>query len=91
MRDWPLDFALLQVDAQAWGDAGNQSRAISLGQIFRTHRPVTGEILTFTGFSGQEAKFYFNTMFYTATYLTAREVELPEDDCLDSRFHLGLD
>jgi hypothetical protein len=90
-HDWPLDLALLPVDRQAWRDASNQSRAISLDQISLAHRPAPGEIFTFTGFSGQETKFYFNTMIYTGTCSTAREVELPEDDRFDSRFHLGLD
>jgi hypothetical protein len=90
-EDWPLDLALLPVDAEAWRDAGNQSRAISLDQISLAHIPAVGEIFTFAGFSGQEAKFYFNNMFSTSTCYTAREVELPEDKWISSRFHLGLD
>ncbi|SRR6266851_4342250 len=52
-KDWPLDLALLPIDAEAWRDVGNQSRAILLDQISLAHLPVNGEIFTFTGFSGQ--------------------------------------
>jgi hypothetical protein len=90
-QGWPLDLALLPVDGEAWRASSNQSRAIGLDQISLAHSPVTGEIFTFTGFSGQEAKFYFDTMLYTGTCSTAREVELPGDERLDSRFHFGLD
>src|SRR6266851_7600659 len=44
-KDWPLDLALLPVDAGAWSNADNQSRAISLDQISLAHLPVSGEIL----------------------------------------------
>jgi len=90
-KDFPFDLALLPIDAAAWRDASNQSRAISIDQISWAHQPVAGEIFSFTGFSGQEAKFYFNTMLYTGTCYTAREVELPEDQRFAGRFHLGLD
>jgi hypothetical protein len=87
----PLDLALLPVDVQAWRDANNHSRAISPDKISFAHQPATGELFTFTGFSGEDAKFYFNTMIYTGTCSTGREVYLPEDDRFDNRFHLGLD
>jgi len=90
-HEWPLDLALLPVDGEAWRQSNNQSRAISINQISLAHLPVTGEILTFTGFSGQEAKFYFNTMNYTGTCSTSREVELPADERFNNRFHFGLD
>ena len=87
----PHDLALLPVNEKSWKIPNRKSKSIPLDRISPAHNPVPTEIMTFTGFSGQEAKFYFNTMNYTGTCYTSREVPLPQDERFSSQFHFGLD
>lgn len=88
---WPLDLALLPVSAEAWAAKPHGSRAIDIDQIALAHDPVPGELLTFTGFSGEATDFHFNTLHTEGTCYTAREVGLPEDPRFDRQFHFGID
>ena len=87
----PRDLALLPVDAAAWADPSNESKAITADQIAWAHAPVVGELLTFVGFAGANVAFHFGTLTSKATCYTAREAELPPDDRFCSRFHFGID
>jgi hypothetical protein len=87
----PLDLALLPVDIRAWADQTNASKAIEIDQISLVHETVPTEILTFTGFAGQNVTFHFNTLFAESTCYTAREIELPESQLFSERYHFGLD
>lgn len=87
----PFDLALLPVDRQAWADETNASKAIEIDQISVAHATVQTEILTFTGFAGENVTFHFNTLFAESTCYTAREIELPEDQRFSERYHFGLD
>lgn len=87
----PLDLALLPVDMAGWSDPTNKSKAIEIEQISLGSDPVMGELLTFAGFAGQSVTFHFNTLFAQSTCYTGREIELPPDKRLSSRFHFGLD
>lgn len=87
----PFDLAVLPVRAQAWAAKSHGSRAIDIDQIALTHDPVPGELLTFTGFSGEATDFHFNTLHSEGTCYTAREVDLPEDPRFDRRYHFGID
>lgn len=49
------------------------------------------ELLTFTGFAGQNVSFHFDHLFAKGTCYTAREIELPPDNRFSSRFHFGMD
>ncbi|WP_150111188.1 hypothetical protein [Mesorhizobium opportunistum] len=90
--DFPFDLALMPVDTQAWNDSSNLSRAIEIDQIALAHAPVSNELFAFTGFAGENARFYFDTMRYGGTCSVAREVALPSDDeRFDGRYHFGLD
>jgi hypothetical protein len=88
---WPLDLALLPVDESAWHDSTNESKAIESSQIALGHDPVATEILTFTGFAGENVSFHFNTLFSEGVCYTAREIELPIDDRFSSRLHFAID
>ena len=88
---WPLDLGLLPVDKSAWDDEFNKSTAIEVGQIALGHDPVSTEILTFTGFAGENVSFHFNTLISEGVCYTAREIELPIDDRFSSRFHFAID
>jgi hypothetical protein len=88
---WPLDLALLPVSDEAWVRKPHGSRTIDIDQIALAHDPVPGELLTFTGFSGEATKFYFGTLCTEGTCYTAREIDPPEDPRFNSRYHFGLD
>jgi hypothetical protein len=88
---WPLDLALLPVSDAAWTAKPHGSRAIDIDQIALAHDPVPGELLTFTGFSGEATGFHFNTLHTEGTCYTAREVDPPDDPRFNRRFHFGLD
>jgi hypothetical protein len=88
---WPLDLALLPVSADVWAAKPHGSRAVEIDQIALAHNPVPGELLTFTGFSGQATDFHFNTLHTEGTCSTAREIELPEDPRFSRRYHFGID
>jgi hypothetical protein len=88
---FPLDLALLPVDMRAWTGETNKSKGIETEQISLGHDPVPTELLTFTGFAGENVSFYFSTLFATGTCYTAREIELPADARFCSRFHFALD
>lgn len=88
---WPFDLALLPVSAEAWNGRPHGSRAIDIDQIALAHDPVPGELLTFTGFSGEATDFHFNTLHTEGTCYTAREVDLTEDSRFLPRYHFGLD
>jgi hypothetical protein len=87
----PRDLALMPVDAAAWAEPSNGSRAITADQIAWAHAPVIGELLTFVGFAGANVAFHFGTLTSKATCYTAREAALPPDDRFSSRFHFGID
>lgn len=87
---WPYDLALLPVKDDDWASE-HGSRAIGLERMGFAHTPVPGELFTFSGFSGQQTAFHFDTLFAKATCSTAREVALPPDDRFNNRFHFGLD
>jgi hypothetical protein len=87
----PLDLALLPVCMDAWSDNSNASKAIEIDQIAIWHNPAPTELLTFSGFSGDNVKFYFNALFAEGTCYTARETELTQDDRFNPRYHFGLD
>ena len=87
----PRDLALLPVDADAWRDASNHSKAIRAEQLAWAHAPVPGELLTFVGFAGAKVAFHFGTLTSQASCYTARETPLPEDERFSPRFHFGLD
>ncbi|POM13930.1 Uncharacterised protein [Burkholderia cepacia] len=88
----PLDLALLPVPADVWSNTSNESRAIEIDQIALCHAPVQTELLTFSGFSGSNVAFHFDTLLASGTCSTAREAELPaDDDRFASRFHFGID
>lgn len=87
----PLDLALLPVDMQAWGESTNKSKGIEIEQIMLGHDPVATELLTFTGFAGENVSFCFNTLFAQGTCYTAREIEIPMDDRFSERFHFAID
>ncbi|MCC7433408.1 MAG: hypothetical protein IT363_01895 [Methanoregulaceae archaeon] len=87
---WPLDLAVLPVGMSGWADSSNQSKPIEVEQIAVAHDPAPTELLTFTGFSGQQILFHYNTLFAKGTCYTAREVELPHDQRFSSRFHFGI-
>ncbi len=88
---WPLDLGLLPVDRSAWDEDLNQSKAIEVDQISLGHDPVPTEILTFTGFAGENVAFHFNTLISKGVCYTAREVELPVDSRVSSRIHFAID
>jgi len=87
----PLDLALLPVCMAAWSAPSNASKAIEIDQIAIGHNPVPTELLTFSGVSGSNVKFHFDTLFATGTCYTARETVLPQDDRFTTRYHFGLD
>ena len=87
----PLDLALLPVCMNAWSDHSNSSKAIEIDQISIGHNPVPAELLTFSGFSGDNVQFHFNTLFSECTCYTARETELPRDDRFSPQYHFSLD
>jgi hypothetical protein len=87
----PLDLALLPVSDQAWAAERHGSRAIDIDQIALAHDPVPGELLTFTGFSGEATDFHFNTLHTEGTCYTAREADLLDDPRFDRRYHFGID
>lgn len=88
----PYDIALLPVDSTAWTAGSNQSRAITLDRIAVAHAPVLTEILSFTGFAGENVGFHFGTVTSMATCYTAKEIPLPADDeRFSARYHFGLD
>jgi hypothetical protein len=87
---WPLDLALLPVSDE-WTRKSHGSRTITIDQIALVHDPVPGELMTFTGFSGEATGFHFNTLHTEGTCYTAREIVLPEDARFPSRYHFGLD
>ncbi|MGJ7500313.1 hypothetical protein ACSFBF_08125 [Variovorax sp. ZT5P49] len=86
---WPLNLAVLPVDIEAWPDATNKSRPITVEQIELWHDPVPTELLAFTGFAGQNTSFHYNTLFSKGTCYTAREIEPPQDERFSSRFTSG--
>ncbi|MGF7151957.1 hypothetical protein FHS96_005625 [Sphingomonas zeicaulis] len=86
----PYDLALLPVPNSVWS-APHGSTPIEIGQISVAHRPVEGELLAFAGFAGQRVSFRFNNLFSEATCYVAREIGLPTDSRVDSRFHFGID
>jgi hypothetical protein len=88
---WPLDVAVLPVDASAWETTEHASKAITTDMIAIAHDPATTELLTFAGFSGERSGFHFNTLVARSTTSTAREVPLPKDDQCLSRFHFAID
>jgi hypothetical protein len=89
---YPLDLALLPVSDAVWSMKSHGSRTIEIDQIALAHDPCPGELLTFTGFSGNGTHFLFNTLCSEGTCYTAREVDLPVGDSrFNSRFHFGLD
>ncbi len=88
---FPLDLALLPVDMREWAGDTNKSKAIEIGQIMLGHDPVPTELMTFTGFAGDNVSFHFNTLFAKGTCYTAREIDLPADARFSPRFHFGLD
>jgi hypothetical protein len=88
---WPEDLGILPVSGDAWATKPNASRAIELDQIMPAHNPVPSELLTFTGFSGQETGFHFNTLHAVGTCYTAREVALPADQRFGPHYHFGID
>jgi hypothetical protein len=87
----PLDLAVLPVSAEAWDAGPHGSQAIEMDQVALAHDPVPGELLTFTGFSGEATGFHFDTLHAEGTCYTAREIELPEDARFNNRYHFGLD
>ena len=89
---WPLDLALLPVDAKVWSSKEHDSKAISIAQISIAHSTAPTELLAFGGFSGERSSFHFEMLFTPGTSSVSREVALPEgDDRFDPRFHFGLD
>jgi hypothetical protein len=88
---FPLDLALLPVDMRAWAEDTNKSKGIEIDQIMLGHDPVPTELLTFTGFAGENVSFHFDTLFAEGTCYTAREIALPTDARFSSRFHFALD
>ena len=88
---FPLDLALLPVDMRAWGEDTNRSKGIEIDQIMLGHGPVPTELLTFTGFAGENVSFHFNTLVAKGTCYTAREIALPADEMFSSRVHFALD
>lgn len=87
----PLDLGLLPIDMAAWSESSNHSKGIEIEQLALAHTPVEGELMTFTGFAGDNVDFYFNTLFSEATCYTAREKQLPDHVDINSRFHFGMD
>lgn len=88
---WPLDLGLLQVNKDAWNEGINKSKAIEISQIALVHDPVPAEILTFTGFAGENVSFHFSTLFAEGVCYTAREIELPIDVRFSARIHFAID
>jgi hypothetical protein len=88
---FPLDLALLPVDMRAWAEDTNKSKAIEIDQIMLGHDPVPTELLTFSGFAGENVSFHFNTLFAKGTCYTAREIDVPADERFSSRIHFALD
>ena len=60
---FPLDLALLPVNMQAWAETTNKSKGIEVDQIMLGHDAVPTELLTVTGFAGENVSFHFNTLF----------------------------
>ncbi len=87
----PIDLALLPVDPSMWGQSHNGSRAIELDQLALAHQTFPTEVLTFTGFPGDNVRFLFGQLNIRGQCLTGREVDLPEDNRFNSRFHFGID
>jgi hypothetical protein len=88
---YPLDLALLPVSDAAWASKPHGSRTIGIDQIALAHDPAPGELLTFTGFSGEATGFHFNTLHTEGTCYTTREIDVPEDSGFNCRYHFGLD
>lgn len=87
----PFDVALLPVCEVAWHEATNESKAIAIEQIALAHTPAPGELFSFTGFSGDNVEFHFNTLCAEGTCHTAREIQLPQHPDIDPNFHFGLE
>ena len=88
---WPIDAGLMPVDKDIWDSESSTSKAIRLDRIALAHDPVPTELLYFSGFSGERSGFHFDTLINRRTSSTAREVELPNDDRFNLRFHFGID
>lgn len=87
----PLDLGLLPVDMTAWSDLTNGSKAIDIDKIALAHTPVPGELMTFTGFAGDNVNFHFDTVCAEGTCYTARETQLPTHPDINPRFHFGME
>lgn len=88
----PLDLALLPVSDEAWARNPHDSRTIEIDQIALAHDPVPGELIAFTGFSGEATQFFFDTLLCEGTCYVAREADLPGDDPrFNSRYHFGIE
>jgi hypothetical protein len=89
-KECPLDLAILPAQF-GWDQSKHHAKAICVDQISIGHDPVPGELFTFYGFAGKRSGFHFGTLISRGTCSTSREVELPEDDRFNSRFHFGVD
>lgn len=87
----PLDLAVLPVNEDAWNNTAHNSQAIEIDQIALAHAPFPTEVLAFSGFSGDNVKFYWDTVIAKGTCYLASEASLPNDDRFDNRYHFGID
>lgn len=87
----PIDLGLLPLNMEAWTSSTHNSKAIGLEKFAFFHSPVFGELMTFTGFSGDKVNFYFDTLCAEGTCYTAREIALPSHSEINPQIHFGID
>lgn len=86
----PTDTALVRIDDLEWTRFPHRAVPVPAAQFATTHAPVEGELLFIAGYSGDRAKFLFDTLVTPGTPYLARECPLPADARCVQDLHFAM-
>lgn len=90
-EEYPIDISMSKIEDETWKRESCEASTIFIDRFSNEHAPVDGELLFFTGFSGERSKVLFENCISRGTPFLTQECPLPDNvDVADSRFHMAI-
>lgn len=87
----PIDVAISEIEEGIWLEHKCEAGAIPIKRFATKHSPVEGELLFFTGFSGERSKVVFENCFSRGTPFLTQENPFPQSiEYADQKYHLSI-
>lgn len=87
----PIDVAINKIEMDTWLEHKCEGDAIPIKRFATRHSPVDGELLFFTGFSGERSRVLFDNCISRGTPFLTQECPFPVSiEQADQKYHMSI-